>query len=351
MVTVTRSATAAVLRDPGERLVMMELGIPALREGQVLVRVHYAGLCGSQLHEVRGRRGVDRFLPHTLGHEGSGIVEEVGSGVTKVSPGDHVVATWIRADGLESVGTQYTAGGSFVNSGPVSTFLTRSVISENRVVRIPFEMPLREAALLGCAVPTGGGLVYNSGLEPGGSVAVFGTGGVGLSAVLAAVSMGARPLIAVDVSERKLRKAMELGATDSIDASRENPVARIMTLTGGRGADLAVEAAGNSDAMRRAHQCVRPGGGICIIAGNLPHGGRIEIDPMDLIRGRQLRGTWGGETIPDQDVPKYVVRFLDGQLPLGKLLTNDFALHEIDEAFDRLERGELDRALIRMLPD
>ncbi len=340
---------AAVLVELNQPLLSLTLDLPELRPGQVLVDVAYSGVCHSQLHEVRGRRGPDRFLPHTLGHEGSGTVTAVGPGVAKVRPGDRVVLTWIKGDGADVPSVSYGSELGRVNSGAISTFMRRTVTCENRVVPVPAEMPLREAALLGCALPTGAGVVTNTANPPAGSaLVVFGAGGIGLSAVMAARLHGVGTLIAVDVVEQKLADARRFGATHTVNACHCDPVAAILELTGGRGADFAVEAAGRRETMEAAFRCVRDKGGLCVLAGNLPHGEQISLNPFDLIRGKRIVGTWGGDTVPDRDLPRYARLFLDGKLPLADLISREYPLSGANAALDDLEGGRVARALINM---
>lgn len=340
---------AAVLLEVNQPLALLPLDMPELRPGQVLVEVAYSGVCHSQLHEVRGRRGPDRFLPHTLGHEGSGRVLAVGSNVTKVKPGDRIVLTWIRGEGAEVPSTTYSSQLGTVNSGAISTFMRHTITCENRVVPVPPEMPLREAALLGCALPTGAGVVMNTAApQPGNSLVVFGAGGIGLSAVLAAHLLEASPLIVVDVVEQKLECARRLGATHTVNACHCDPVSAILEFTGGRGTDYAVEAAGRRETMEAAFRCVRDRGGLCILAGNLPQGEQISLNPFDLIRGKRIVGSWGGDTVPDRDVPRYARLFQDGKLPLADLISRDYPLEGVNEALADLEGGHVARALIKM---
>lgn len=340
---------AEILVALGEPLSRVTLGLPTLKAGQVLVDIAFAGVCHSQLNEARGKRGPDAYVPHTLGHEGSGIVRATGPGVTKVQAGDAVVLTWIKAEGMDPGGTVYESEGRKVNSGPISTFMRASVVAENRLVKLPAGMPMREAALLGCAVPTGAGVVMTTAaLRKGETIAIFGAGGIGLSAILAAKSLGAERIIAVDVSESKLERARNVGATDLIDARDGSVLDKILELTGKRGVDCAVEAAGRTDAMETAFRAVRTGGGRCVIAGNLAHGETMSIDPLDLIKGKQLAGTWGGETQPDRDIPRYAELFLQGSFPMDKLITHEYAFGNINQALDDLENGLVGRALIAM---
>ncbi|MFN8543869.1 MAG: zinc-binding dehydrogenase [Candidatus Binatia bacterium] len=338
---------AAVLFAPPEPPRIVRLAIPALRAGQVLVDVAYSGVCHSQILEVRGRRGPDRFLPHTLGHEGAGTVVAVGARVRKVRPGDRVVISWIRGRGADVASTVYAGPDGPVNSGAVSTFMRRTVTCESCVTPVPAAMPLREAALLGCAVPTGAGIVRNlARVKPGRSVAVFGVGGIGLSAVLAARLARAHPIVAVDVVAHKLAHARAAGATHVVDARAEDAVAAIAALTGGAGVDYAIEAAGRRETMEAAIAAVRTGGGLCVLAGNLPHGERISLDPFDLIRGKRVIGTWGGETRPDRDVPRYAEAYLRGELDLAGLITHEYPLDGIARAIEDLEAGRVARALV-----
>lgn len=338
---------AAVLYQLQEPLRLEELTLPALKPGQVLVEIAYSGVCHTQLLEARGKRGPDRYLPHTLGHEGAGIVREVGQDVKKVKVGDRVVCSWIKGKGADVPSTQYQGRNQPINSGAISTFLQQAVISENRLTSLPEAMPLREAALLGCAIPTGAGIVLNTlGIRPGSSVAIFGVGGIGLSTVLAANIMNATTIIAVDIFDHKLEQAKVLGATHAVNAKTSDAQQVLMELTGGKGADYAIEAAGRVQTMEAAIAAVRAPGGTAVLAGNLPAGERIRLDPFDLIRGKRILGTWGGETDPDRDIPTYAALYQAGKLPLEKLITHSYNLENINQALEDLETGKVGRALV-----
>jgi len=345
---MTDSSDAAILTRIGEPLRVQQIGIPALGRGQVLVDVEWAALCHTQLNEIRGLKGPDPFLPHTLGHEGTGRVTATGPEVTKVKAGDRVVLTWIRGDGLEGGPTVYRGPDGPVNSGSVSAFLRRAVISENRLVPIVDDMPAREAALFGCAVPTGFGMVRNEArLARGGTIAIFGIGGVGQAAIVGAVAAGASMIVAIDVAETKLQRAKRLGATHVIDASKQDIIDTVAQLTSKQGLDAAVEASGVPAAMETAFEAIRPGG-IAVIAGNAPANTRIRINPAGLNQGKRLSGTWGGGSKPDRDTPLFQTMYREGALPLADMITHEYPLAAINEAFDTLAKAKAGRILINM---
>lgn len=339
---------AAILENNNEPLKIMDLRIPELKSGQVLVKIAYSGICHTQLLEIEGKKGIDKFLPHALGHEGSGIVIKTGTGVKKVSPGDHVVISWIKGNGADISSTIYESNSGKINAGAVTTFMDYAVISENRLTPIKKDMPLKEAALLGCAIPTGAGIVLNSmKLQTGDTIAIFGVGGIGLSAVMAAKSVSASSIIAIDIFDHKLEHARSLGATHTINFRKQQDcISEIYNITHGKGVDFAIESAGRRETMELAFRSVRDMGGVCVLAGNLPVGEKISIDPYDLIKGKRIIGTWGGETQPDRDIPLYVDLFINGKLPLKNLITHSYSLEEINIAIEDLKSGKVGRALI-----
>ena len=337
---------AAVLVEPGRPLAFEELEIPSLAPGQTLVEIAYSGVCHTQVLECRGHRGADRFLPHCLGHEGTGIVRDVGPGTTKVRAGDSVLLSWIKGSGRDVPATVYRQGDRRVNAGAITTFAQLAVVSENRLTPLAAKTPLREATVLGCALPTGAGAVLNAArARPGDSLAVFGTGGVGLCAIAAAALAGCTPVIAIDVRPEKLVLAAELGATHCVNAADDDPLAAIGRIIRG-GLDVAIEATGRPDVMLQALASVRPRGGTAIVIGNARHGERVAIDPWELNCGKRLLGTWGGDTDPDRDFPRYARLLASGRLPLGRLLSRPYRLAEVDRALDDLEAGTVARPLI-----
>jgi len=340
---------AAILYEQNKPLRIEELSIPPLKPGQALVKIVASGICHSQLNEIKGKKGPDKFLPHTLGHEGAGIVGDIGQGVKKIIKGDHVVLTWIKGVGMDVPSAVYQGtDGSKINSGAISTFMEYAVISENRLVKIPKEMPFFEASLLGCAVPTGAGIVKNTiKLNKNDSIAIFGIGGIGSSALLYVNAIGGKMIIAVDVSDSKLELAKQLGATHAINSKRIEVIPEIKKLTNGRGVDYSMESSGVKEAMELAFRAIQDKG-TAVIAGNLKLGETISIDPFELIKGKKIIGTWGGETVPDKDIPAYVELFLSKKLKLNDLITNVYELDEINSALDELEQGKVIRTVINM---
>jgi S-(hydroxymethyl)glutathione dehydrogenase/alcohol dehydrogenase len=341
-------ALAAVLVETGKPLVLAELDMPPVKPGQALVEIAFSGVCHTQVLECRGYRGEDRYLPHCLGHEGSGTVLEVGSQATKVRPGDRVILSWIKGSGADVSGTVYQWDGRPVNAGGITTFSRHSLISENRLTILPEGIPMHEAAMLGCAVPTGLGAVFNTAKPaPGQSMAIFGTGGIGLCAVAGAAITGCAPIIAVDIRQDTLKLAREMGATHCVCAAGVDPVEEVNGICPG-GVDFALEASGRPEVMLQALSSVRSQGGVAVIVGNARHGERLMLDPRQLNMGKRLLGTWGGDNWPDRDFPRYGELLRSRKLRLEPILSQCYALNEINAALDDLETGKVVRPLVDM---
>lgn len=339
---------AAILVEIGQPLVLVELEIPSLKPGQVLVEVAYSGACGTQVMEVRGYKGEDKWLPHCLGHEGTGTVLDVGSAITKVKPGDKVVLSWIKGGGIEAGGSVYNWDGKKVNAGGITTFQRHAVVSENRLTLLPDGLPMDVAVLLGCAAPTGMGAVINvARVKAGESIAVFGTGGIGLSACLGAAFSGAMPVIGIDPNPARRELAMRYGATQVIDPTDADVVAEIKKIVPD-GVDVAIEATGIPEVMDQAINATRMLGGRAVVIGNAHFGKRLSIDPSVFNHGKSLLGTWGGDSIPDRDYLRFARLLGSGRFPLEALLSRPYHLGEADTAVHDLEAGRVGRPLIDM---
>jgi NDMA-dependent alcohol dehydrogenase len=363
-------ALAAVLFAVGQRLNLCEVEVQAPQAGEVLVRMAAAGLCRTDRHVMTGHVGAP--LPAVLGHEGAGIVAGIGPGVTSVKPGDHVIPLWrlscgaceYCSDGRPALcgeGMQIRMTGCLLDGSTrfrldgepikhfcgVSSFSEYCVVSEKAVLPIPDDLPLDRAALLGCAVVSGVGAVFNAArVRPGSSVAVFGTGGVGLNVVQGAALAGAEQIIAVDVLPNKLAWARQFGATHTVNASTANPVEEVRALTAGKGVDYAFEVVGQPAVMRQAYDCLAKRG-MAVILGVSPMTAEVSVPVMSLVfEERVLTGSIYGAGRPRIEIPRLIALYRAGKLKLDELLTRAYPLREINEAYDALERGELARAVI-----
>jgi S-(hydroxymethyl)glutathione dehydrogenase/alcohol dehydrogenase len=339
---------AALLVATGKPLVLAEIEIPALKPGQALIEIAFSGACGTQVMEWRGDKGEDKWVPHCLGHEGTGTVLETGSAVTKVKAGDKVVLSWIKGNGIEAGGAVYEWEGKKVNAGGVTTFQRHAVVSENRLTLVPEGLPMEVAVLLGCAAPTGMGAVYNVlKVQPGDSVAVFGTGGIGLNALMAAALAGAMPVIGIDPNPTRRALAKLYGATHVIDPAAGDVAAEIKKIVP-QGVDLAVEASGVPTVMDQAVNATRQQGGRAVVIGNAKHGASLTLNPGVFNQGKSLLGTWGGDSFPDRDYGRFGRLLGSGRFPVRDLLSKPYTLAQADQALQDLAAGKVGRPLIDM---
>ncbi|MEK7203794.1 MAG: alcohol dehydrogenase catalytic domain-containing protein [Patescibacteria group bacterium] len=329
---------AAVLINIGGPLTIEELEIPKLQRGQTLIKVLFGGLCHSNVNEIKGRKGAE-FIPHLLGHEASGEVMEIGDGVSKVKPGDYVACTWVRGAGLEAPSVRYQSSKGAVNAGACSVFSEYAVISENRLVVIPKAVEPQIASLLGCAVQVGAGIVDKHQINAGHRLAVFGIGGLGASALMRAASLGVK-CHAFDIVPWKLKWVKEELKVIAINPSD----AEIEGLKGTF--DYSIECSGSKTAMEMAYEFLKPTG-TAIIAGNLEPGTKISIDYWGLLTGKVLRGTRFDMCFPDQDIPFYAKMYLNGSLPINKLVSKIYELDNVNAGIDDLTAGRLLRGVIR----
>lgn len=341
---------AAILVAQNAPLVVDDVEEPPLDVGQVHVRIEASGICGKQIDEITGRRGPDAYIPHLLGHEGVGTVIAAGPGVRKVLPGDRVVLHWMKGSGIDSAPPRFARGGQAISAGWVTTFSERTIASENRVTRIDADVPKEVAALLGCAVTTGIGIVRNdAGLSSGQSIVVFGAGGVGLSVIQGAVLVNAQPIVAVDLVPEKLERAIRLGATHAVDARSPNVDAEVRAIVGEAGSDAVVDTTGERVAIETAY-ALTARTGTTVLAGVPDQGTRITIDSFPLHSGRRLVGSHGGGTRPDVDIPRYAALYRAGRLRLDELVTHRFPLEKVNEAIAVVRAGLAARCVLVMSP-
>lgn len=343
-----RTTQAAILVELNKPLVIDEIQLPeSLEAGQVLVHLHCTGICGSQIGEIDGAKGEDKYLPHLLGHEGSGIVEAVGAGVRYVRPGDTVVLHWRKGNGIEAVPPVYGWHGRRVNAGAVTTFNEWAVVSENRVTAIPADSNLDVAALLGCAVTTGFGVASNNAnIRIGESVVVYGAGGVGLNIIQAAALSSAYPIIAVDLFDNRLELAKSLGATHLINARSDDAKQRLAELFPG-GCDVFIDNTGKPEIIELGYGLTKPQGRT-VLVGVPKKGANINIYSLPLHFGKSLSGSHGGETIPQVDIPRYHALYRAKRLQLDELITYTCGLGDINQAIQGMRDGSIaGRCLIK----
>ncbi|RMH51347.1 MAG: dehydrogenase [Zetaproteobacteria bacterium] len=341
---------AAILTRIGAPLTIAEVELPGrLAAGQVLVRVHYSGICGSQIGEIHGVKGEDRYLPHLLGHEGSGEVVATGPGVRHVRPGAKVVLHWRKGAGIEADPPAYRWNGARLNAGWVTTFNEYAIVSENRLTPIPDGTDMKTAALFGCAVTTGFGVIeHDAELRIGESVVVFGAGGVGLNIVQAAALRSAWPIIAVDRYADRLALAARLGATHTIDNSKEDACAAIREIAGAKGVDLFVDNTGQPAVIEAGYRLTQPRGRV-VLVGVPKQGEEIHIHSLPLHFGKRITGSHGGGAQPELDIPRYMRLVRARGLRLEELITQVVPLEEINQAITDLQRGAIaGRCLIEM---
>ena len=345
---MVNTARAAILYEIDKPLRVETITLPKLKVGQVLVKIHYSGVCRSQLMEIKGLRGHDKWLPHMLGHEGSGEVVAIGEGVSKVKPGDFVVVGWVKGLGIDAPGAIYRMNGRNINSGPVTTFSNYSVISENRVYKKPKGVCDKSAFLFGCALPTGSGIVFNQ-IQPRSSdkIAVIGLGGVGMAAFLALRASGIDNTIVIDPDPKKLYLAQTLGAKFCINPEMVD-VAEEVFRRFPSGLDKCVECAGYVETIELGFSLIKFKTGRLIFASHPPSGGKITLDPHELLAGKQILGSWGGGVQPDRDLEKFNKRFSDAQLDINLMISNQYQLDDINVALDDLENNRGYRTVIKM---
>ena len=345
-----RKIKAAVLVAQRAPLEVVELDLPEeLSFGQVLVKVHYSGICGAQINEIEGAKGPDKFLPHLLGHEGSGTVVAAGRGVKRVKPGDRVVMHWRQADGVQAEVPAYAWNGRKVNAGWVTTFNNYAIVSENRITPIPHDFDLRLAPLLGCAVTTAIGVVNNDAhVKIGQSVVVFGVGGVGLNIAQAAAMVSAHPIVGIDLVDGKLDMARRFGATHCINSAKVGDLAaEIRTIVGNAGADVIVDTTGNARVIEQAYELTHADGKT-ILVGVPKKGDNISIYSLPLHFKKVLTGSHGGSAEPHVDIPRYIRLMQAGKLSLAGLVTHEFKLEQINEAIAVMRSAEAGRVLVAM---
>ncbi len=359
------TARGVIARTPGEPALVEQFTIDDPGPNEVLVRIVASGVCHTDLGVKSGTYGTSGF-PFLLGHEGAGIVEAVGPGVQYPVVGDHVILAWRAPCGncrfcragkpnlcsasLNAEKRMRTEDGLTLNPVlGIGTFCTHTLVHAAQAIPIAADLPSPQMSLIGCGVMTGvGAALYSAEVRPGSSAAVFGCGGVGDSVIQGARLAGATTIIAVDIDERKLEWARGFGATDTINARNEDPVARIKQLTGGNGVNFSFEAVGRPETLEQALFC-RDLAGTCVLIGVPGPGPTLNLPLQNFFDlGGALRVSWYGDCLPSRDFPLLADWYRQERLQLDELVTRIISLEETEDAFAAMERGETLRSVIQL---
>ena len=340
---------AAILETINGPLTVGEVGLTDLQFGQVLVKVLVSGICGSQLQEIAGNKNNATFVPHLMGHEGAGLVEKVGHGITKVKVGDKVVMHWRIGDGIESDFPSYTYKDKTMRSGKVTTLSEYSIVSENRITPVPQDTPNELCALLGCGLSTALGTINNEAeVKFGESVMVVGVGGLGLNLIRSATLASAYPIISVDIYDNKKESAESLGAHLFINCKKENIKDKIFEKFGIKDVDVIIETSGNKQSLEETIPLLS-GKGRYILVGQPKPSENIElINAHHLFggQGKTIKATQGGEFSPSKDIPRYVKLHKAGILKIDDIITHHMKLDQINEAINLVRSGRAGRIMI-----
>ena len=339
--------SAAILIEQRQPLLIDEVELPTLGYGQVLVQVKASRICGSQLGEIEGVKGPDKYLPHLLGHEGGGVVLEVGPEVSHVKPGDHVVLHWRPGAGIQAAPSKYRLGTQTVNAGNITTFQSLTVVSENRVTKIPADVDFEVAALLADTLTTGfGAVTRDARVTLGESVVVIGVGGIGLGTVLGAHLAGAHPVIAADLHDHKLAKAREFGATHTVNTRHENLADAVQRILGGP-ADAVFDVTGQPAVIEQAWKFTAPKGRL-VLVGVMRHDQQLSLNTLPLHYGKVLTGTEGGSSQPHVDIPRYLRMIRAGRFDPRSMITHRCALADVNAAIATMRAGESIHTMINL---
>lgn len=358
MAQQVRAVVAKAVREP---VTVEVIEVPDPGPGEALVRVQACGVCHTDLHYREG--GINDEFPFLLGHEAAGVVEAVGEGVTDVAPGDFVVLNWRAVCGecracrrgrpwycfaTHNATQKMTLDGTPLSPAlGIGAFAEKTLVAAGQCTKVPEGVKPEVAGLLGCGVMAGlGAALYTGEVTRGDSVAVFGCGGVGDAAIAGAVLAGASTVIAVDLDPRKLELARQFGATHTVDASSTDPVEAIREITDGFGADVCIEAVGHPKVFEQAFYARDLAGTVVQVGVPNPEM-RIELPMIDFFgRGGRLKPSWYGDCLPSRDFPMLVDLHLQGRLPLDRFVSETIALDEVEEAFHKMERGEVLRSVV-----
>lgn len=331
---------AAILVELSNDLEIDYVQLPKLGKNQVIVKILSTAICGTQLSEIFGIKGEDKWLPHLMGHEACGVVLEIGSEVKKVKKDDLVIASWLDTSGINAGGSKYTWGNRIINAGPITTFQEISVISENKIIKSPSKEDLDKCCFLGCAIPTGFGMIKNVAKNVSSKkIMIMGAGGIGLNSIVAAKELKASQITVIEKNKNKYDLIKKFGADTicSLDDLNQEHI---------NSYDFIFDASGSTYLMENSIKFLKQKSGKLIIAGNAAHDATLKINPSIFNQGKSILGTWGGDTNLETDINGYYKILKKNIEKFDDFVSNKFSLEEINIAIKKFRNGEVLRPLI-----
>ncbi|MCK5021962.1 MAG: zinc-binding dehydrogenase [Candidatus Pacebacteria bacterium] len=342
---------AVILNEINKPLVVADVELTDLSVGQVLVKVLTSGICGAQLQEIAGHKNNAGYVPHLLGHEGCGIVEKIGPGVTTVKEGDKVVMHWRKGDGIEADFPKYIYNGKTIGGGKVTTLSEYSIASENRITSVPQETPDELCALLGCGLSTALATIENEiDFKLGESIMIVGIGGLGINLISAAQLFSASPIIGVDIHENKREVCKSFGVDIYINSKKENLQETLQDKFGIKEVDIIINTSGNKESIEETLPLLS-GKGRYILVGQSKPGESIEIKNANHLfggNGKSIKATQGGQFSPSEDIQRYIVLHKEGMLKIDNIISHEMKLEQINEVIDLVKKGQAGRIIIKM---
>jgi S-(hydroxymethyl)mycothiol dehydrogenase len=359
---MAQQVTGIVSRKRGEPVEALAINVPDPGPGEAVVKIQACGVCHTDLHYVEG--GISDTYPFLLGHEAAGVVESVGPDVTGVAPGDFVILNWravcgncrscLRGRPQYCFSTHNATQKMTLDDGTelsaalgIGAFIEKTLVAAGQCTKVDASVPPEVAGLLGCGVMAGLGAAFNTGaVGRGDSVAVIGCGGVGGAAIMGSRLAGAATIIAVDIDDRKLSKALELGATHTVNSRETDPVEAIRALTGGNGADVVIDAVGRPETYTQAFYARDLAGTVVLVGVPTPEM-KLELPLQEVFgRGGALKSSWYGDCLPSRDFPMLIDLFKQGRLALDAFVSETISLDGITEAFEAMRRGDVLRSVV-----
>jgi S-(hydroxymethyl)glutathione dehydrogenase/alcohol dehydrogenase len=332
-----------------KKIELLELEIPILKYGHVLVKNLFSGICHTQKLEYEGKRGIDKFYPHCFGHESVAKVIEIGPGVKKVKIDDLVIVSWIKGKGIDASGPIYkTKNNKTINSGPVSVFSEYSIVSENRVYIKPKILDIKDAVFFGCAVPTGMGSVKNiSNLNIKKNLCILGCGGVGTFSLLAAYYSGFKDILVIDNQSKKLNIAKNINVRTFLNKNKNLEIKKILKKNNNSLFNVVIESTGNINVMQDAINLVKNLDGRLILNGNAEHGKQIKINPLVFNQGKAIIGSFGGSSNLDIDIDYYCKIFNKIPFNIRDAFSKIYQIQELETAFKEIKNSNFVRGVIK----